>query len=52
MGINLSLRGLFLIGLLFVGLYAIATCKLFDLTDGFRSAQADRMTRIEMVFNK
>ena len=52
MGINFSLRGLLLLGLLFIGLYAVATCNLLDLTDGFRSAQADRMNRIEMVLNK
>jgi len=52
MGINLNVRGLLLIGLLFVGLYAVAMCNLLDLTDGFRSAQANRMNRIEMVLNR
>jgi len=52
MGIHLSLRGLLVLGLLLIGLYAVATCSLLDLTDGFRSAQADRMNRIEMVLNK
>jgi len=52
MGIHLSLRGLLLLGLLLIGLYAVATCKLLDCADGFRSAQANRMNRTEMVLNK
>ena len=52
MGINFSLRGMLLVGLLFIGLYVVATFNLLDFAGSFQSAQADRMNQIEMVFNK
>lgn len=52
MGINISLRGIIMIGLLCIGLYGFITCYLLGLTDGFRVSQEARVNRIEMVFDK